>query len=268
MQVIVPVSGGKDSQAVLSLALKQGCSVVAVHQNTGYDHPKTYEHIKNMEKFYSVPVTHTVNRWGGMFGWLETAAYFPNSAARGCTQRLKQEPFARWLLESNFNAENCEIWFGMRADESAARANKYGLITFDDEFTLGDVAKFYNQGKRKHLGQIAVRLPIVNWTTKDVFAHLENEQAPINPLYKNHSRVGCYPCFLARKAEWFAAGKDAVGREHIQRLIDLEEHWNRAGNSRKFIKVHRAWDVRMFLQPQTMDMFDETDEQECGWCSI
>ncbi len=268
--VIVPVSGGKDSQVVLALALAMGIKPVCVHQNTGYDHPDTYQQIDDMETYYGVKIEHTLNKWGGMFGWLERAAYFPNSAARGCTQRLKQEPFKKWLLDNGFNAENCEIWFGMRSDESANRAAKYGGITGDDEFTLGDVAQFYGKGKHKHLALISVKLPIVDWDTERVFSYLRSSGAPLNPLYPAHSRVGCYPCFLARKAEWVAAGRDPVGREHINKLIDLEKAWNsRPPDQRnKFIRVHRTWDVRQFIQNDMFINPNDDDGAECGWCSI
>jgi 3'-phosphoadenosine 5'-phosphosulfate sulfotransferase (PAPS reductase)/FAD synthetase len=264
--IIVPVSGGKDSQVVLSLALKTNRPIVCVHQNTGYDHPDTYAQIDEMEKFYGVKIEHTHNKWGGMLPWLQTSAYFPNSAARGCTQRLKQEPFARWLLDKGYTKDNAEIWFGMRSDESRARESKYGGITMDDDFTLGDIAKFYTQGKRKALGEIPVKLPIVEWTTEQIFDHIAAEAAPLNPLYgRGHIRVGCYPCFLARKAEWQAAGKDPVGQQHIQKLLDLQDQWNAQGNTRKFIKVHRVWDVRDFLEGKEVR---ELANEECGYCSI
>lgn len=269
MKTIVPVSGGKDSQVVLSLALADQCDVVAVHQNTGFDHPDTYRQIEAMEDFYGIKIEQTVNRFGGMFGFLEHAQYFPNSAARGCTQRLKQEPFAAWLAERGFKAENAEIWFGMRADESAARGAKYGHLMPDDRFTLGDIAAFYHDTPRAPLGAIPVRLPIVDWSTDQVFSHIAAEGAPLNPLYsRGHHRVGCYPCFLARKSEWEACGKDETGRDHIRRLLELESTWSTNGNPRKFIRVHRTWDVRAFLDAPsaTADLFES--EQECGWCSI
>lgn len=265
--IIVPISGGKDSQVVLSLALAAGHKPTCVHQNTGYDHPLTYQQMLKMETFYSVKIDHTTNRFGGMFGFLEHAKYFPNSAARGCTQRLKQEPFAEWLMAKGYTAENSEIWFGMRSDESANRANKYGGLTPDDVFTLGEVSAFYNEVKRRHLGKIPCRLPIVDWNTEKVFAHLVSEGAPINELYaKGHHRVGCYPCLLARKAEWQSAAKDPTGAEHLRRLIALEDEWAANRNPRKFIKVHRVWDVRKFLT----DDGDHLPEAagECGYCSI
>lgn len=268
--IIVPVSGGKDSQVCLSLALQDGRPVVCVHQNTGYDHPDTYQQIQDMEKFYSVAIEHTHNKWGGMIPWLETSGYFPNSAARGCTQRLKQEPFARWLQEKGFNAENSEIWFGMRSDESAARAGKYGAITADDDFTLGDISGYYNEGWRRGLGRIPAKLPIVSWTSEMVFNWIWAEGAPLNPLYsRGHLRVGCYPCFLGRKAEWIAAGKDPVGQAHLRKLLELQNKWSAQGSKHKFIKVHRVWDVRNFLpEGDASASMPELQPEECGYCSI
>lgn len=268
--VIVPVSGGKDSQVCLSLALSlehASRPVVCVHQNTGFDHPDTYATIEAMERFYGVRIEHTISKYGGMFGLLDKIEYFPNSAARGCTQRLKQEPFAEWLDSKGFNADNSEIWFGMRSDESSARSNKYGDLSPSDEFTLADVSAFYGEGKRRHLGAIPCRLPIVSWDTATVFAYLRDEGAPLNPLYsRGHHRVGCYPCLLARKAEWKAAAADPTGIAHLNELIAREDKWTTEGNPRKFIKVHRTWDVRAFLKDAADSLPDANDE--CGYCSI
>ena len=61
MKIIVPVSGGKDSQLCLALALEQfdPKEIRAVHQSTGYDHPLTYEHLNWMESFYGIKIEYT-----------------------------------------------------------------------------------------------------------------------------------------------------------------------------------------------------------------
>jgi 3'-phosphoadenosine 5'-phosphosulfate sulfotransferase (PAPS reductase)/FAD synthetase len=271
--LIVPVSGGKDSQVVLSLALQEikrtTQPLVCVHQNTGYDHPNTYAQIEAMEKFYGVVVEHTHNEFGGMFGFLEQAKYFPANGARGCTERLKQKPFLNWLQTKGFNKDNCEIWFGMRADESAARNNKYGARSASEQMMLSDVSPFYGSNKelRETVAFIPTFLPILDWTTEEVFEHIKEEGAPLNELYgKGHNRVGCYPCLLARKSEWVSAGADPVGQEHIKKLITFEDKWKAEGNPRKLIKVHPVWDVRKFLTDPSDQ--PELTQAQCGWCSI
>jgi len=271
--LIVPVSGGKDSQVVLSLALDEikrtKQRLVCVHQNTEFDHPDTYTQMENMEKFYGVKIQHTVNEFGGMFGFLEDGKYFPASIARGCTKSLKQIPFLAWLKKNEFNKDNCEIWFGMRAEESAARNTKYGSKSAKEQMDLMEVSDFYGSNKelRATIGSIPTFLPILDWTTKEVFAHIQEEGSPLNPLYgRGHSRVGCYPCLLSRKSEWAVAGKDATGAKHIQKLIDLEDKWKAEGNPRKLIKVHPVWDVRQFLT--NPDALPELTQAQCGWCSI
>lgn len=262
----MPVSGGKDSQVVLSLALKTGAPIVCVHQNTGFDHPDTYAQLKNMEEFYGVTIEHTLS--DGMLPFLKKAGYFPNSAARGCTQQLKQKPFAKWLIDKQFSADNSVIWFGMRSDESRDRTDKYGGLTEEDDFTLADVGKFYAQNKKlaTSIGLIPVKLPIVSWNTEQVFEYIKNESSPLNPLYaKGHSRVGCYPCLLTRKAEWQIASKDSTGRQHIEALVALEDQWKAEGNPRKLIRVHKVWDVRDFLAGKDVR---ELANEECGYCSI
>lgn len=268
-QIVVPVSGGKDSQVVLSLAKLTSDDLICVHQNTGFDHPDTYAQLEKMAAFYNVEIHHTNSKYeGGMFGFLEQAGYFPNSAARGCTQRLKQEPFAAWLIDRGLNFQNCEIWFGMRSDESSARNVKYGGLTPEDEFTLSDIATFYGAKKYSSIGGIRCVLPIVDWTTDQVFDYLRDEGAPINPLYaRGHHRVGCYPCMLSRKREWVSAASDPTGRAHLTRLLELEDRWLNERNPRKFIKVHRKWDVRGFLDAST-SVDDCDDADGCGYCSI
>jgi 3'-phosphoadenosine 5'-phosphosulfate sulfotransferase (PAPS reductase)/FAD synthetase len=278
--LIVPVSGGKDSQVCLSLAKARvaltGQILVAVHQNTNFDHPLTYEHLRVMSEFYEVEISHTYStKYKGILDFVEQSGYFPSSVARGCTSSLKQAPFAEWLLREGYTSNNSVIWFGMRTEESIDRATKYAEIKETIECKLSDISEFYAKGKKKSLGEIPCLLPIVSWNTATVFQYLRDTGAPINLLYeKGHSRVGCYPCILTKKAEWVLAGKDATGREHIQGLVALEDKFALPGGSigrnglpRKLIKIHKKWDVRKFLTTEG-EQLPELTTAECGYCSI
>lgn len=221
---IVPVSGGKDSQVCLAWALNHvpKAQLRVVHQNTGYDHPLTYKHLRYMSKRYGVKIEHThSDKYYDVFDLIEKVGYFPGQVARACTSRLKQIPFKHWLLKNfDLSPAKIHIFMGMRADESVARGDKYSDLDWDQVIYLPQVASEYGLEFR----HVAVTLPIVQMTTEQVFEFLAKRGDKLNPLYaKDRHRVGCYPCLLARNAEWEAAANDPTGRAHMQRLVQIED---------------------------------------------
>lgn len=58
VKCIVPVSGGKDSQACLKMAVEAfgAESVLGLFCDTKFEHPKTYDHVKRMSKLYGVEI--------------------------------------------------------------------------------------------------------------------------------------------------------------------------------------------------------------------
>lgn len=264
---IVPVSGGKDSQVCLAWALDYvpRNQLRVVHQNTGYDHPLTYKHMRYMAKRYDVKIEHTHSeKYDDVFDLIEKVGYFPGQVARACTSRLKQQPFAVWL-RTKFDLITpgaIHIFMGMRADESQKRGAKYSDLDWDQTIYLPDIASEYSNEFR----HVEVSLPIVQMSTEQVFAFLQKRGDKLNPLYaKGHHRVGCYPCLLARNAEWEAAVRDPTGRQHVERLVQIEDKFLKEKNPRKLIKIHPTRDVRGLLEGSKLE---ESDDAVCGWCSI
>jgi 3'-phosphoadenosine 5'-phosphosulfate sulfotransferase (PAPS reductase)/FAD synthetase len=265
--IIVPVSGGKDSQLVLQRAIQEHGidNLIVVHQFTGYDHPLTNKHLEDMEAFYKVKIHFTkAEKYGDIFDLINDVGYFPSTVARVCTLQLKQLPFAKWLRDNNYCSSDYVIWMGMRKAESSARGRKYADWTDDIEITLHEFsAHAYRHSLFK---EIKVRLPIVDMTDAEVFEEIEAYGAPINPLYASgHKRVGCYPCLLARAEDWRLAANDTYGRENIQKLIDIEDRFHAEQNPRKLIKIHQTRDVRKLLADGRLE---DDEGTECGWCSI
>lgn len=230
--IVCPVSGGKDSQCLLSLALQTPGvreKLRVVHQFTGYDHPLTHDHLRWMMTFYGVCITSTRHhRFIDIFDFIRKEKYFPSSLARSCTSRLKIKPFGDWLLRHNLHKQRTLVLLGMRAAESANRAAAYSDIRPTDLFTLCDISKDYPKKCRP----IQVQLPIVQWTLTQVLDHVYSTGAKLNPLYaKGHKRVGCYPCLLAGLDEWHLAARDPVGQAHIQQLLDIEAHFKANASS-------------------------------------
>lgn len=112
--------------------------------------------------------------WKGMF---------PCNVKRFCTSELKVLPIQRHVYAPLLDAGHTVVsWQGIRAEESAARSKA------QETESLGDGVTAYR--------------PLLHWTVQDVFAMHRRHGLDPNPLYKlGMSRVGCMPCFMARKQE-------------------------------------------------------------------
>lgn len=155
--IICPVSGGKDSQTLLSLAIETPGvreKLIVCHQFTGYDHSATYAHLQYMREHYGVQITDTRNaRFTDIFDLIEKERFFPSSLARSCTSRMKIMPFALWLHTSGFTKQRTLVLLGMRGNESRNRAEQYADITAADYFSICDISKEYQKKAEAHQGQ-------------------------------------------------------------------------------------------------------------------
>lgn len=215
VKVLVPISGGKDSQAALKLARQTypAEQVRGLFCDTQFEHPLTYRHIEQLRTLYGPVQIDTVT--GGSV--LEKAVKykrFPGGGARHCTDELKireTKIYAKTLAE----AQGCgfEVWYGMRTGESCERAKRYAGKVSDELYAPHEVlpSKY-----PKYLAKMGVmfRLCILDWTEAEVLAFLAGEE---HPLYREgFPRVGCFPC-LASGDVWKekAFAHDDFGRKQL-----------------------------------------------------
>lgn len=227
LKIVVPISGGKDSACCLVMAIREHGkeNVTAVFNNTGWDHPLTYEYLKDMEKILGVKI-HSTNghkRGKTLPDLIREVGRFPFGLGRFCTMYLKQYALRDWYMENLYDGvTNYEFWFGMRQQESGQRAKKYSGITKADLFDMEDLfPKRYNKKLR---ATIQVRLPIVDWSENAVFNYIENYGLERNPLYfeGTNDRVGCYPCLLAGKKIQKKMFATKFGQEQLKVIKQLE----------------------------------------------
>lgn len=220
-RIIVPVSGGKDSQACLKLATQQHGSenVLGLFCDTQWEHPVTYNHVDNLRSLYKVEI---VTVTGGSVPE-KTLKYkrFPGGGARHCTDELKIRETRIFLNEYSKKVSPVEVWYGMRTGESSERSKRYADKIENALYMPHEVMP---RKYPKYLAKQGVRfkLPILDWATEDVFEFLNGEQ---NPLYaQGFDRVGCFPCLAGGdESKERAFQFDEFGRKQYEQVIILSE---------------------------------------------
>lgn len=238
MKVIVAYSGGKDSQACLLWSVKKygAKHIEAVFCDTGWEHPKTYEHIQDTTKELGVKlITVKSKKYEGMVDLAEKKKRFPSSQARFCTSELKSIPFIDYVLEQT---EHLIIVQGIRADESHNRAQmsqqcRYFKYYFEPYNDKGKKHSYRKKDVKEWLAKHSddILRPVFDWTGQQVIDYIiKNGQQP-NPLYKQgFKRVGCFPCIMSGHKEVYE-----ILKRYPERFNEIIEHENRIGSS--FFKI-------------------------------
>ncbi len=222
VKVLVPVSGGKDSQAALKLALQNYApdEVRGLFCDTNFEHPLTYQHVEKLRTLYG-RVQIDVVSGGSVLEKSIKYKRFPGGGARHCTDELKIRVTKIYCKELAQEQGGFEVWYGMRTGESAQRAKRYAGKVCDELYVPHEVipSKY-----PKYLAKMGVmfRLCVLHWTETDVLQFLDGAE---NPLYRaGFKRVGCFPC-LASGDAWKekAFAHDEFGRSQLAQVIVVSE---------------------------------------------
>lgn len=220
VKILVPISGGKDSQAALKLALTQyqPNEIRGLFCDTQFEHPLTYAHVDWMRQHYGIRIDTVTG--GSVLEKSVKYGRFPGGGARHCTDELKIREtriYCKALAEEQ--GQGFEVWYGMRSGESSERAKRYAGKVCDELYAPHEVlpSKY-----PKYLAKMGVmfRLAILAWSEQDVLDFLAGEE---NPLYAaGFPRVGCFPC-LASGDRWKAKAfnHDEFGAAQHVRVIQI-----------------------------------------------
>jgi 3'-phosphoadenosine 5'-phosphosulfate sulfotransferase (PAPS reductase)/FAD synthetase len=219
IKCVVPISGGKDSQACLKLALREfdASEILGLFCDTQFEHTINYQHIATIRRLYGVRIK-TITA-GSVPEKVLKYGRFPGSGARHCTEELKIVPSKKFYKALAEQQGGFQVWYGMRSEESAERKARYRGKVDTELYAPHDVLKKYP----KYLEKMGVqfRLPVIDMSKSEIFAILNGEE---NPLYAvGFDRVGCFPCLASgdRNKER-AFGFDEFGKQQRVIVIKLE----------------------------------------------
>lgn len=249
---VISVSGGKDSTAMLLLAIERGTeNIQPVFCDTGNEHPLTYQYIKYLAectgleiKWVKADYTTAIEqkRKTVQTKWREEGiserkieealavlhptgipfldmvickGRFPSTRMRFCSIELKADVLKKQIqLPLIKQGIDVVSWQGIRHDESKARS-----CAVERDLALRD---------EKTGAELWNYRPILDWTASDCFDMMLRHGIQPNPLYKlGMGRVGCMPCINCRKEEL----REIANRfpEQIDRIEEWEKIGQKAG---------------------------------------
>jgi hypothetical protein len=179
---VLGLSGGKDS-AALAVYMRQHHPELDIEYfftDTGKELPEVYDFLGRLEGFLGKPILR-LNPDRDFDFWLRQYGHFlPSPNTRWCTQKLKIDPFKKWIKPWLAAKEKVWSYVAIRADED----HRDGMLTQDENLVVR--LPFRESGIDK-LGVLEI---------------LEGSNLGLPAYYDWRSRSGCTFCFYQQKIEW------------------------------------------------------------------
>ena len=180
-------SGGKDSVVIKHLVGLAGVKTEWHYHKTTIDPPELVKFIRQ----HHPDVIFDRPKHGNFFNRMVKKG-FPTRINRWCCAEYKE----------GFEGPDDTLVMGIRAEESAKRASRWGLTS------------------RHFRSQALVICPIYEWASDELWAFIRNQKIPYCSLYdEGFKRLGCIGCPMARKR-----GK----LREFERWPQYEKKWKRA----------------------------------------
>jgi len=177
-------SGGKDSLAVLHIALDVNPNIPVIYNNTTVEFPETLQYVKDLQKEWGFDLSMT-NCKVSFFNAVKERGWAGHED-RWCCKPYKEEPTFQHMLSNGYKAEIT----GTTRTESIYRRSLSPIKT-----------------PRKEPFILRVN-PIYDWNEWEVWRYIKENNLPHNSLYDmGYRRIGCWCCPLNGPSHYKRLGK-------------------------------------------------------------
>lgn len=171
-KIISSTSFGITSGVIIDLICKLNLPIEIVYVNTGFFFKETLEYIEILKNFYKNANFVEVKASENKETFLKKFGYdiFKKDPDFCCRER-KVKPFYDYIRKKDIRA-----WIsGIRKEQTDFRRTLNRIEILDS-----GLVKIY---------------PLLNWTSKDVYNYMKDNNIPFHPLYeKGYTSIGCEPC--------------------------------------------------------------------------
>ena len=185
---------GAEGCALLAMLAEIDPGIHVFNLETGYQFPETLELRARIKEKYGIEVVFVCA--GESVAEMEARFGGPiyGTQPDECCRIRKIEPLKKAVA-------GCDAWISaIRRDQTRARALA-GIVEWDHKFELVKIN------------------PLANWTKRDVWKYILDNDVPYNPLHdKGYPSIGCWPCTRAvgegqgdRSGRWAGFAKVECG---------------------------------------------------------
>jgi len=191
---------GPEGCVIISMLAKVAPETYVFNLDTGYQFIETLDLRDKLARKYGIAVD-----------MLQPELTVPEYEAKHGGPLYKTNPnqccFDRKVKVLRAAAEKHHAWMsGIRRDQSSDRA-RVAIVEWDKKFNLVKIS------------------PLANWTKKDVWKRIMDENIPYNPLHdRGYPSIGCWPCTRAvfegetdeRAGRWSGSAKTECGLHSLE----------------------------------------------------
>lgn len=170
-RLLLAFSGGKDSLAVLHIALDVNPNIPVVYNNTTVEFPETLQYVKMLQVKWGLNL-HVTKCTQSFFNVTKERGWATHEN-RWCCKPYKEEPASQYMVSQGFKAEIT----GTTRTESIYRRS---------------LSPIKMPKKEPHIIRVN---PIYDWNEWEVWRYIRENSLPYNPLYDmGYKRIGCWCC--------------------------------------------------------------------------